>query len=105
MAKVLQTGNHKPLDPQEILASWASHQAEGVTTIEPTVTAGSSRSKRVRTMSRRMAKSMSHQDFYSTSSLHFMAKQSTTAFNKTPEDLFHNHHLDPKECTSQEQKK
>jgi hypothetical protein len=37
----------------------APHQAEGVTTIEPVVTAGTSRSGRVCTMSRKMAKSTS----------------------------------------------
>jgi hypothetical protein len=66
--------------------SWASHQAEGVTPIEPTVTAGTSRSGRVCTMSQRMAESTSHQDFYGTSGMHFMANKSNTASNETPED-------------------
>jgi hypothetical protein len=52
--------------------SQAPHQAEGVTTIEPAVTAGTSRSGRVRTMSRRMAKSTSQRDFYGTSGMHYM---------------------------------
>jgi hypothetical protein len=59
--------------------SQAPHQAEGVTTIEPAVTAGTSRSGRVRTMSRRMAKSTSQRDFYGTSGMHYMANPSTTA--------------------------
>ncbi len=66
-----------------------SQQAEGVTMIEPTVTAGTSRSGRVRTMSRKMAKSTSQWDFFGTSGMHHMAYLSTTAFNETPEDLFH----------------
>ncbi len=78
--------------------SQAPHQAEGVTTIEPVVTAGTSRSGRVCTMSRRMAESTSQQDFYGTSGMHYMANPSTTAFDETPKDLFHNYHLDLQEC-------
>jgi hypothetical protein len=77
--------------------SQTPHQAEGVTTIEPAVTASTSRSGRVRTMSRRMAKSTSQGDFYGTSGMHYMANPSTTAFDKTPEDLFHDYHLDLQE--------
>jgi hypothetical protein len=77
--------------------SQAPHQAEGVTMIEPVVTAGISRSGRVRTMSRRMAKSTSQQDFYGTSGMHYMANSSTTAFNETPENLFHDYQLDLQE--------
>jgi hypothetical protein len=77
--------------------SQAPHQAEGVTPIEPTVTAGTSRSRRVCPMSRRMAKFMSQRDFFGTSGMHYMANQPTTAFNETPEDLFHDHHLDLQE--------
>jgi hypothetical protein len=77
--------------------SQASYQAEGVTTIEPTVTASTSRIGRVCTMSRRMAKSTSQSDFYVISDMHYMANQSTTAFEETPEDLFHDHHLDLQE--------
>ncbi len=76
------------------LTSQAPHQAEGVTTIEPTVADGTSRSRRVHTMSRRMAESTSQQDFFGTSCIHYMAHLSTTAFDETPEDLFHNYHLD-----------
>jgi hypothetical protein len=77
--------------------SWASHQAEKFTPIEPTFTASTSRSRRVCTMSRRMAKSMSQWNFYGTSGMHYMANQSTTAFDEIPEDLFHDHHLDLQE--------
>ncbi len=49
--------------------SQTPHQAERVTTIDPTVTAGTSRSGRVRTMSRRMAGSMSQWDFFGTSGM------------------------------------
>jgi hypothetical protein len=67
------------------------HQAEGVTTIEPMVTASTSRSRRIRTMSRKMAKSTSQRDFFGTSGMHYMAKLSTSAFDETPEDLFHDY--------------
>jgi hypothetical protein len=77
--------------------SQALHQAEGVTTIEPTVTAGTSRSGRICTMSRKMAESTSQRDFFGTSGMHYMAILSTTAFDETPEGLFHNHHLDLQE--------
>jgi hypothetical protein len=67
--------------------SQAPCQAEGVTTIEPMVTAGTSRSRRVCTMSMKMDKSTSQRDFFGTSGMHYMANLSTTAFNKMPEDL------------------
>jgi hypothetical protein len=63
--------------------------------IEPAVTAGTSRSGRVRTMSRRMAESTSQRDFYGTSSMHYMANPSTTAFDETLEDLFHDKPIGP----------
>ncbi len=91
-------GNHKLRDPQAILALVKLlSQAEGVTTIEPMVTAGTSRSRRICTMSRKMAKSTSQWDFFGTSGMHYMAYLSTTAFDETPEDLFHNYHLDLQE--------
>jgi hypothetical protein len=30
--------------------------------------------------------------------MHYMTNQSTTAFDETPEDLFHDHHFDLQEC-------
>jgi hypothetical protein len=72
-------------------------QAEGVTAIEPTVTAGTSKSRRICTMSRKMAESTSPCDFFGTSGMHYMANLSTTACNETPEDLFHDYHLDLQE--------
>jgi hypothetical protein len=76
----------------------APHQAEGVTTIEPTVTASTSRSGRICTRSRKMAESTSQRDFFGTSSMHYMANLSTTALDETPEDLFHDYHLYLQEC-------
>jgi hypothetical protein len=78
--------------------SQAPPQAEGVTTIEPTVTAGTSRSGRICTMSRKIAKSTSQWDFFGTSGMHYMANLLTIAFDETPEDLFDNYHLDLQEC-------
>jgi hypothetical protein len=66
--------------------SQAPPQAEGVTTIKPTVAAGTNKSRRICTMSRKMAKSTSQRDFFCTSGMHYMANLSTTAFNETPED-------------------
>jgi hypothetical protein len=65
--------------------------------IEPTVTASTSRSGRVCTISKKMAKYTSQRDFFGTSGMHNMANLSTTAFNDTPEDLFHSYHLELKE--------
>ncbi len=64
---------------------------------ETYITAGTNRRGRVCTMSRRMAKSTSQQDFFGTLSMHYIANQSTTAFDETQEDLFHDHHLDRQE--------
>jgi hypothetical protein len=77
--------------------SQAPHQAEEVTTIEPTVTAGTSRCGRICTMSKKMVKSISQQDFFGAFEMHYMANLSTTAFDETPEDLFHDYHLDLQE--------
>jgi hypothetical protein len=70
---------------QPSFQSQASHQNEGVTSVEPTVTAGSSQHGRVCTMSRRMAESVA-QD------MHHMAHQS--AIDETNENLFHYAHLE-----------
>ncbi len=69
----------------------ASHTNEGVTPVEPTVTAGTSQRGRVHTMSRRMAESVSQQDFYEDHSMHYMASQATA--RETGKDLFHYSHL------------
>jgi hypothetical protein len=73
--------------------SQAPHQAEGVAKIEPTVTAGTSRSGRICTMSRKMGKSTSQWDFFGTSGMHYTANLSTTVFNETHEVLFYDYHL------------
>jgi hypothetical protein len=48
-------------------------------------------------MSQRMANSKSQCDFYGTTGMHYMANVSTAYFNETPEDLFHDQHLDLQE--------
>jgi hypothetical protein len=48
-------------------------------------------------MSQRMADSKSQHDFYGTTGMHYMANVSTAYFNETPEDLFHDQHLDLQE--------
>jgi hypothetical protein len=77
--------------------SQAPHQAEGGTTIELMLTAGTSRSRRICTMSRMRAKSTSQWDFFGTSGMHYMANLSSTAVDETPEDLFHDYHLNLQE--------
>ncbi len=49
-------------------------------------------------MSEKMAESTSQRDFFGTSGMHYMANLSTTAFDETPEEFFHNYHLDLQEC-------
>jgi hypothetical protein len=54
--------------------------------VEPTVTAGTSQRGQVCTMSRRMAESVSQQNFYGNQGMHFISSQATTG--NTDEDLF-----------------
>jgi hypothetical protein len=68
--------------------SQASHQNEGVTSIEPNVTAGTSQRGQVCKLSRRMAKSVAQ-------GMHHLAHQST--LSETNEDLFHDAHLELQE--------
>jgi hypothetical protein len=68
--------------------SRASHQNEGFTSIEPTVTAGTSQRGRVCKMSRRMAESVAQ-------GMHHIAHQST--LSETDEYLFHDTHLELQE--------
>ncbi len=65
--------------------SLASHQAEGVTLIEPTVTVtvGEQKQKSLHCVTEN---GQIQRDFYSTSGMHYMAKQSTKASNETPDD-------------------
>jgi hypothetical protein len=63
--------------------SWASHQHEGVTSIEPTVTAGTSQRGRVCKLSQIMAESVAQ-------GMHHLSHQST--LNQIDEDLFHDTH-------------
>jgi hypothetical protein len=73
--------------------SQASTQAEGALQIKSTVTASTSQSGRVRTMSQRMAKSTSQRGFFGNAGMYYMAHKSTTSRDETPEDLFHKQHL------------
>jgi hypothetical protein len=68
--------------------SRASHQNEGVTSIEPTVTAGTSQRGWVHKLSRRMAESVAQ-------GMHHLANQSS--LSETDEDLFHDAHLELQE--------
>jgi hypothetical protein len=62
-----------------------------MTTIEPAIAAGTSQRGCVRTMSQRMAESMSQRNFYGNQGMHYMASQATTG--NTDEDLFQDAHL------------
>jgi hypothetical protein len=68
--------------------SQASQEAEGASPTTSTITAGTSQRGRARTMSRKMANSVSQQDFYGNANMHYMALQSL--MGETDEDLFHN---------------
>jgi hypothetical protein len=59
--------------------------------VEPTVTAGTSQGGQVCTISRRMAETVSQQNFYRDQDIHYMASQATTG--NTDEDLFQDAHL------------
>jgi hypothetical protein len=69
----------------------SSHTTDEMTPVEPTVAAITSQRGRVRTMSQRMAESVSQQDFYGNQGMHYMASQATTG--DTDKDLFHDTHL------------
>jgi hypothetical protein len=68
--------------------SRASHRNEGVTSVEPTVTAGTSQRGWVCMMSQRMAESVAQ-------GMHHIAHQST--IDETNEDIFHDAHLELQE--------
>ena len=57
--------------------------------------AGISKRGRVRTMSRKMADSMSQRKFYGNAQMHYMALEAI--MGKAPEDIFHNSHLELQE--------
>jgi hypothetical protein len=69
-------------------------QPEGDTPSQP-VTASTSLRGRARTMSKRMAESVSQQDFFVNKDMHYMAHEST--IGETKEDLFHDSHLELQE--------
>jgi hypothetical protein len=81
-------GSQVTENAQPSCQSWASHQNEGVTSVEPTVTAGTSQSGWVCKITQRMAESVAQ-------GMHHMAHQST--LSETNEDLFHDTHLELQE--------
>ena len=66
-------------------------QAEEDTTTTAPILAGTSLHGCARTMSQRMADSVSQRDFYGTKNMHYMAQRSI--IRTTHEDLFHDTHL------------
>ena len=99
-----------PVPPDRIPASTFVHditadkpqtptQAEGANPTErTTVSAGTSCRGRVCIMSQRIVESVSQRDFFGSTGMHYMAQASTIDFDDTPEDLFHDQHLDLQEC-------
>jgi hypothetical protein len=79
----------------EVTENKDATQAEGGTTTATPISAGTSLRGRARTMSQRMADSVSQRDFYGTRNMHYMAQPST--IGETPEDLFHDAHLELQE--------
>ncbi len=69
--------------------NWASHTADEVMPVEPTITVGTSQRGQVCTMSQKMAESMSQQNFYGDQGMHYMASQATTGDT----NVFHDAHL------------
>jgi hypothetical protein len=85
-------------DPQVTMSqqdAQASQEAEGASPTTSTITAGASRRGRARTMSRKIADSVSQRDFYGNTNMHYMALQSL--MGETDEDLFHDAHLELQE--------
>ena len=72
-----------------------SHASEGATPANPNVSAGTSQHGRICTMSRKMADSANERGFFRTKGMHYMANSST--IEETPEDLFHDQHLELQE--------
>ncbi len=69
----------------------SSHMTDEMMPDEPIVTAGTSQRGQVRTMSWRMAESVSQWDFYGNQGMQYIAFQATTG--NMDEDLFHDAHL------------
>ncbi len=72
-----------------------SQENEGALHKNPPVSAGTSLRGQPCKMSRKMADSVSQRDFYGNAHMHYMASQSL--MGETPEDLFHNLHLELEE--------
>jgi hypothetical protein len=72
-----------------------SQENEGALQENSLVSAGTSLRARACKMSKRMADSMSQQDLYGNAHMHYMASQSL--MGETPEDLFHDSHLELQE--------
>jgi hypothetical protein len=72
-----------------------SHSEGDTPSLSPT--AGTSLRGRVRTMSRRMADSVSQRDFFGARNMHYMAHKSTVGENKYENDVFHDAHLELQE--------
>ncbi len=73
----------------------ASQEAEGASPTTSTITTGTSQRGQVCNISKKMADSVSQQDFYGNANMHYMASQSL--MGETDEDLFHDAHLELQE--------
>ena len=80
----------------DLRQSQGSRTGEGVPqAIAEILSAGISSRRRTRTMSRRMADSVSQRDFFGNAHMHYMASQA--AIKGTAEDIFHDTHLELQE--------
>jgi hypothetical protein len=84
-----------PSSTRAARTSLPSQASEGGTSANPYMSAGTSQCGRVCTMSKKMADSANQQGFFGDKGMHYMANYST--IKDTPEDLFHDQHLELQE--------
>jgi hypothetical protein len=82
--------------PRAARNSRPSQVSEGNTAVNPIVNAGTSQRGRVCTRSCKMADFTTQRNFYGTAGMHYMENQSLLT-GRTPEDLFHDQHLELQE--------
>jgi hypothetical protein len=84
-----------PSSTRAARTSLLSQASEGATSTNPNMSAGTSQRGRVCTMSKKMADSANQRGFFGDKGMHYMANYS--AIKETPEDLFHDQHLELQE--------
>ena len=93
---IQEPSNAAPSSTRAARTSPPSQDSEGAdATANPNLSAGTSQRGRIRTMSRKMADSANQRGFFGAKGMHYMANSST--IGETPEDLFHDRHLELQE--------